>query len=505
MDVKIVPGAIQESDADAVVVNLFEDVRPGGATEAVDRALGGGIADLIAGGDFTGKADQVAVLYPRGAIPARRVILVGLGPREEFDADVVRRSAARAAQRARDLKVRRLATILHGAGAGGLGVETAAQATAEGSLLGLYRYRGQKSDDPSDPLPQMLELMVFDEGDVEAARRGMETALAVVAGVTLARDLVNLPPNICTPAYMADAARQVAGEVGLHVEVLDRQQMEELGMGALLAVAQGSDTPPRFIVLEHNRERAGELDTIVLAGKGVTFDTGGYNLKSSEGIGRMKGDMAGAAAVLGAMRAVGALGLPLHVVGLLPAADNMISGHAYRPQEVVTASNGTTIEVANTDAEGRMLLADALVYADRFHPTAVVDIATLTGACVTALGRGVAAGLFSTDDGLRDLLLTAARATAERLWPLPLFPEYEKNLESDTADLKNTGGRMSGVGSSATFLKHFVGCPAWAHIDMAGMAFEAKDNPYVPGKGATGFGVRLLVEFVRRWAQEKAG
>jgi leucyl aminopeptidase len=271
-------------------------------------------------------------------------------------------------------------------------------------------------------------------------------------------------------------------------------------MGALLAVARGSDTPPRFIILQHNGERADELDSIVLIGKGITFDTGGYNLKSGEGMGSMKVDMAGAAAVIGAMQAIGALGVPLHVVGLAPAADNMISGHAYRPQEVITASNGVTIEIISTDAEGRMLLADALVYAARFKPAAVVDIATLTGACAVALG-GVAAGLFSTDDGLRDALLAAADATAEKLWPLPLFPEYEKTLESQTADIKNSGRRGSGVGSSATFLKHFVSYPAWAHIDMAGLAVEAKDNPYVPGKGATGFGARLLTEFVRTWGQ----
>jgi leucyl aminopeptidase len=502
MDVKAVRGAIQESDADAVVVNLFEDVQPGGATRAVDDALDGAIGELIEGGDFSGKAGQVAVLYPRGAIPARRVLVVGLGSREDFDADpadAVRRAAARAAQKARDLKAVQVASILHGAGAGGLSIEGAAQVATEGSLLGLYQYRGQKTDEGDEPLPKTLELTVFQEQDVPAAQRGVDAGLAVASGVALTRDLVNLPPNVCTPAHMAQMAEQVAEEVGLRVEVLGREEMQALGMGALLAVAQGSDTPPRFIVLEHNGERAGELDSIVLVGKGVTFDTGGYSLKSREGMMGMKADMAGAAAVIGAMRAIGALDVDLHVVGLAPAADNMISGHAYRPEEVVTASNGVTIEINSTDAEGRMLLADALVYAGRFEPAAVVDIATLTGACVVALGRGVAAGLFSTDDGLRDALLAAADATAEKLWPLPLFPEYEKAIESQTADIRNSGERVGGVGSSATFLKHFVAYPAWAHVDMAGLATEAKDNPYAPGKGATGFGVRLLTEFVRRW------
>jgi leucyl aminopeptidase len=380
----------------------------------------------------------------------------------------------------------------------GPAVEAAAQAVTEGSLLALYAYRGQKTDDAPKALPETLELMVEAEPERPAAQRGVAAGDAIAAGVTLTRDLVNLPPNICTPVYMAEAASQIAETLGLRVQVLDREQMEGLGMGALLGVAQGSDTPPRFIILEHNADRADELDTIVLIGKGVTFDTGGYSLKSKEGMGTMKGDMAGAAAVIGAMRAVGALDVPLHVVGLAPASDNMISGRAYRPQEVVTASNGVTIEIISTDAEGRMLLADALVYAERFKPAAVVDIATLTGACYTALG-GVAAGLFSTDDTLREALLSAADTTTEKLWPLPLFPEYEKAIESETADIKNSGGRGGGVGSSAIFLKHFVAFPAWAHIDMAGLGFGGKDNPYVPGKGATGYGVRLLTEFVRRW------
>jgi leucyl aminopeptidase len=494
MDVKVISGVIQESDADAIIVGLFEDAQPEGATQAVDQALQGAIRDLIADGDFSGKADQVAVLYPRGAISARRVILVGLGPRDDFGLDALRRAAARAIQKAHEVKVRRVASVLHGDEV----VEVAAQAVTEGSLLALYDYRGQKTDEAPEALPQTLELVVDDEEDVSAAQGGVEAGQAIAAGVAVTRDMVNLPPNICTPSYMAEVAGQVALDVGLRIQVLEEKQMASLDMGALLAVAQGSDTPPRFIILEHNADRADELDTIVLVGKGITFDTGGYSLKSGEGMATMKGDMAGAGAVIGAMRAIGALDVPLHVVGLAPAADNMISGHAYRPQEVVTASNGVTIEVISTDAEGRMLLADALVYAKRYNPAAVVDIATLTGACVTALGK-VAAGLFSTDDALRDALLSAADVTAEKLWPLPLFSEYEKAIESQTADIKNTGGRASGVGSSATFLKHFVDYPAWAHIDMAGLAFEAKDNPYVPGKGATGFGVRLLTEFVRRW------
>jgi leucyl aminopeptidase len=341
--------------------------------------------------------------------------------------------------------------------------------------------------------------MIFDEENVPIAERGIRDGIAVAAGVRLARDLVNLPPNICTPVHLGDTAIELGKTSGLRVEVLDKAQIEASKMGALLAVAQGSDTPPRFVILEHNPERAGDGNTVILIGKGVTFDTGGYSIKTSEGMSTMKGDMAGAAAVIGAMGAIAGLKLPLHVVGLIPTADNMISGGSYRPQDVITASNGTTIEIISTDAEGRLLLADALVYAAKYKPAAVVDIATLTGACFTALG-GIAAGMFSTDEKLRDSLLAAGDATTERVWPMPLYPEYKKPLESLTADIKNSPERPGGVGTSATFLKQFVTYPAWAHLDMAGMGFDGKDNPYVPGKGATGYGVRLLTEFVRRWA-----
>jgi leucyl aminopeptidase len=496
MNLKVIPGAIQESDADAIIVGLFEAAQPQGATLAVDQALEGAIQALIQGGDLQGEAGQLAVLYPRGAIPARRVIVVGLGQRDDFDPEAARRAAAHAIQKARDLKARRVALALYDAPGA---VEATAQAAVEGCLLALYDYRGQKSDEADEILPQSLELVVADEQDAPAAQLGASAAEAIAAGVAVTRDLVNLPPNICTPEYMAQVAEQVAQDVGLRLQVLGREKMAALSMGALLAVAQGSDAPPRFIILEHNHQRADELDSIVLVGKGVTFDTGGYNLKTSQGMATMKGDMAGAGAVIGAMRAIAALDAPLHVVGLAPTADNMINGRAYRPSEVITASNGVTIEIISTDAEGRMLLADALVFARRFEPAAVVDIATLTGTCAAALG-GVAAGLFCTDDALRERLLAAAEASAEKLWPLPLYAEYEKAIESPTADVKNSGGRRGGIGSSAMFLKHFVDYPAWAHVDMAGLAFKEHDTPYVPGKkSATGFGVRLFTEFVRRW------
>lgn len=497
MEVKAVQGALDESDADAVIIGLFEGSQPEGASRQIDQALEGAVCDVIDAGDIQGKPAEIVVLYSRGVIPSRRVIVVGLGSKVGFDLEALRRASAHAIRRARDLKARRVASALPGVAVENSAAATA-QAVTEGSLLALYDYRGQKTDAAPEALPHTLEFYLSPEQDLLAAQRGIHDGQAVASGVVVARDLVNLPPNICTPAYMADVAKQVAKQAGLRVQTLDQEEMVDLGMGALLAVARGSDTPPRLIVMEHNADRASELDTIVLVGKGVTFDTGGYSLKSREGMASMKGDMAGAAAVIGAMRAIGALAVPFHVVGLAPAADNMISGHAYRPQEVVIASNGVTIEIISTDAEGRMLLADALVYAGRYQPVAVIDIATLTGTCAAALG-GVAAGIFSTDNALLNRMQAASDATGEKLWPLPLFPEYKEAIKSDTADVKNSGGKRGGIGSSAVFLQHFVSCPVWAHIDMAGLAFEAKDNPYVPGKGATGFGVRLLTKVVRNW------
>ncbi|MFC1959940.1 leucyl aminopeptidase [Chloroflexota bacterium] len=498
MDINVIAGAIQESDTDAILISLYEDVtRLEGITKAVDKALGGAINNLIATQDFTGSLGEVAVLYTQNAIPARRVLLVGLGKQEELDNEVVRQAAAHAILQCQELNITRAATILHGVESGNLAAAEAASALVEGTLLAVYEYETKPKEQDT---VTTLEIMVADKSTVTTVEAAAKDAQHLAAGVTVTRELVNAPPNICTPTYMAEIATQVAEDANLRIQVLERGQMQALGMGAMLAVAQGSDAPPRFIILEHNADRAAELDSIVLVGKGITFDTGGYSLKQPGSMTTMKTDMAGAAAVIGAMRAIGALDLPLHVVGLAPACDNMINGSAYRPQEVVTASNGTTIEIVSTDAEGRMLLADALVFAKRFEPVAAVDIATLTGACVTALGK-VAAGLFCTDDDLQQALLAAAEATEERLWPLPLYDEYEELLESMVADLKHSAGTAgTGVGVSAMFLKRFVDFPAWAHIDMAGMASNAPNNkPYTP-KGATGYGVRLFVEFVRQWA-----
>jgi leucyl aminopeptidase len=501
MNLNVWQGSITAADADTIIVNLFEGVTsPGGATGAVDSALGSAISDLIAGGDLKGKAGEVAVVYPRGAIAARRVLVVGLGKADEFGLDAVRRAAAAAAKRARDLNARHVASIVHGAGIGGQSVSEATQATIEGTVLALYRFDAQKQQEPANQL-ESFTVVEHDPAKVGPIRESVETTRTILSGVALARDLVNMPPNVATPTRMAQAARAVAADHGLAVTVGDREWAAERAMGAYLAVAQGAGEPPQFIILEHNGERI-DLPTVVLVGKGVTFDTGGISIKPTEGMGSMKADMGGAAAVLGAMKAVGGLKLPLRVIGIAPCTENMPDAHAYRPADVITASNGKTIEIITTDAEGRMILADALVYAARYRPSAVIDLATLTGACVVALGEGVAAGLFSNDDTLRDGLLAAAGATDERLWPMPLYKDYRKTIRSEVADMKNSGGRTGGVGTSAVFLQEFTDYP-WAHLDIAGMAHTTKADDYIP-IGGTGFGVRLLVEYLRSLARPSA-
>ncbi|MCB8920764.1 MAG: leucyl aminopeptidase [Ardenticatenaceae bacterium] len=497
MKLKILHGAIQETQADTLIVNLFDDVStPSGATGAVDSALGGAISELIASGDLTGKAGEVGVLYPRGAIPATRVLVAGMGKRDAYDLEGVRKTAASAINRAHELGAKKVASIVHGAGVAGLPAADAAQAVTEATLLTLYEYDAPKQRSDEKKAIASFTLAEFDEAKLADIESGLQTGKAIAAGAILARDLVNMPPNVATPSKLADTARQIAAAYGMGITTGGRKWAAARNMGAFLAVAKGAGEKPKFIILEHNGDRD-DLDTIVLVGKGITFDTGGISIKPSANMGAMKSDMGGAAAVLGAMKAVGMLDLPLRIIGITPCTENMPDADAYRPADVITASNGKTIEIISTDAEGRMVLADGLVYAAQYAPKAVVDLATLTGSCVVALGRGVAAGLFSTDDSLRDKLFAAGQNTQERVWPLPLYEDYRRTIDSDVADMMNSGGRMGGVGTSAIFLHEFTDYP-WAHLDIAGVALSEKSQAYTP-KGATGFGVRLLVEFLRNW------
>jgi len=459
------------------------------------ESLAGTASPALRSGDFSGKEGETVLLYAGESIEAARLLLVGLGEREKSTLEKLRRAAATAAKKARSLKAAGM--VLSHPSPEGVSAEDAAQAAAEGAALGLYRFRKYKSaaddsedgeDGVSDP---GVDLLAAD--DEAATRRGAEAGEKIARGACLARDLANEPANTATPEFLAERAEEISARHGMSLTVLDRAGIRSEGMTGLSTVGRSSSQEPRFIVLGHRG--GGDEAPVVLVGKAVTFDSGGISIKPSSGMEEMKFDMGGGAAVLGAMEAVGALGLPVNVVALVPATENLPAGDAYKPGDVLEYANGKTVEVISTDAEGRLILADALLYARRYDPTCVVDCATLTGAVLIGLGKA-ASGLMGNDDDLIAEVQAAGEATGERAWPLPLFEEYTDQIRSDTADIKNTGGRNAGTLTAGAFLKEFADFP-WAHLDIAGTAWDVPlKNPYI-SKGATGNPARLLVELLR--------
>ncbi|MGQ0613044.1 MAG: leucyl aminopeptidase [Planctomycetaceae bacterium] len=434
--------------------------------------------------EFAGERGETLLLH--GGAKGRRLLLVGLGDATKPDLELFRTSAAAAA---RVLDARGLGRATFLVPSGGEGPARAA-AIAEGIGLALYRFdRLQKKKKPQKLQSASIAPEARrEEGFASAVTR----AQATVEAVAFARDLGNLPPNIATPSYLAARAQELAGP-RLRVRVHNRAALRRLRMGAFLAVAQGSDTEPRLVEM-HYRGGGARAPAVALVGKGVTFDTGGISIKPAQSMEEMKFDMCGAAAVFGAMHALRALRPKINVSAYVPAADNMPSGNAYRPSDIVRARDGTTIEIISTDAEGRMLLCDTIVYAAEKKPDCIVDLATLTGACVVALGDA-ACGLFGNDTKLSQELEEAGARSGEIPWPLPILPPHEKAVQSAYADLKNSGGRSAGACTAAAFLKHFAGKARWAHLDIAGTAWGDRDEGY-RRKGATGFGVRLLLEFL---------
>jgi leucyl aminopeptidase len=456
--------------------------------EAADKGTGGAIGRVLTSGDFTGKKDETAILYPSG--PAARVLLVGLGTPNEIDRAIIRRAAAIAAKKARSLGVPRAAFHIPAEARGKVPAAEVGQAIAEGLAQGAWQYNEMKKpgEDKKPPLERFDILAA--EGPAELIR-GHKTGEAIGAGQTFARGLQVLPGNVATPTYIANQARELAQRHGFEVTVLDKASIVREKMGALLSVAQGSAEEPRFIALEY---KGSDAAPVVLVGKGVTFDSGGISIKPAQNMEDMKYDMSGAAAVLGTFEALGRLKPKVHVVGLIPSTENMPSGTAVKPGDVVTSHLGKTIEVINTDAEGRLILCDALSYARRYQPAAVVDIATLTGAMVVALGH-TATGVMGDDEKLIEELRAAGDKAGERIWPLPLWEDYRDLMKSDIADVKNSGGRPAGSISAGWFLKEFVDGFPWAHLDIAGTAYTERDEP-TRVKGPTGMGVRLFTEFL---------
>ena len=474
--------------ADALVVGRHGDgARPTPGFAALDKALDGMLTAVLATEKFEGKPGQLSHVYTNGRIPAGRVIVVGLGPRRGADADPVRRATSSAVRRARDLGAASVAVSMPD----GVPARERAQAVVEGALLGTYRF-DRYLKEKSDKVVESLAVVEPDGRQRAATREGIRLGEITASAVCLARDLVNEPANVVTPTYLAERAQELASEGGVALTVLDRAECADLAMGAYLGVAQGSEEPPKFIHLTY-KPKGRARRTVAVIGKGITFDSGGLDLKTADGMLRMKTDMSGAAVVLGIFQALPRLKLPVEVHGLIPATENMPSGTAQRPGDIVRAMNGLTIEIGNTDAEGRLTLADALSYAVKtFKPDEMIDLATLTGAVVIALGQGIS-GVFANDDDLSRRLLGAAAGAGERMWRLPLHDEYKDGLKSDVADLNNVSAqRGAGAIVAGLFMREFTSGTPWAHLDIAGTAFAERDHALGP-KGGTGVAVRTIL------------
>lgn len=492
MEIKAVVGDIADIEAGAIIVNHFEEMEhPEGDAATVDKALDGAISQLIKQGDIKGKLNEINLIHSLGKLPAGRVVVTGLGKKPELTINKVRGAVAETCRWLRQKGVTSVASVVQGAGINDINEESAAQAVTEGALLGLYafrRYITKKENDFGD-IKQLLIVGREKTRLEQAINRGRIMAEAA----NWARDLVNEPANYMTPSHMAESARQLAKSYGLKVEVLEREQMEKLGMGALLGVAQGSQQPPKFIVLTYKGSDSDAID-VALVGKGITFDSGGLSIKPSEGMTDMKVDMAGGAAVMAAIGAIAQLKPKINVTTAVPATENMPSGSALKPGDILTAMNGKTIEVLNTDAEGRLILADALSYVSKLGAKAIIDVATLTGACRVALGT-ICSGAFTNNQELVNKIIAAGNEAGEFMWQLPMYDEYREQLKSDVADIKNIGNRSAQPSIGGKFLEEFIDKIPWVHLDIAGTDVSDKEKGYLV-KGATGVPVRTLVNLV---------
>ena len=490
MDIKVIVGDIAQIEADAVVVNLFEGVeKPSGATAGVDKALDGAISSLITRNQIRGKLEEVSIVHTFGKLPTRMVAVVGLGKRQDFNVDKIRRVTGQFCRALRKLNCHKVATALHGAEMGAIGLEASAEAITEGALLGLYGFSKYKKPEYEDI--EGLLVVAREKEEVPILEPAIDKGKLLAEATNLARSMVNEPANYMTPSQMAEIAGEIATRYSLEFRVFDREDMEVMGMGALLGVAKGSNQPPKLITLAYKGDKD-SAKAFGFLGKGITFDSGGISIKPSEGMEDMKGDMAGGAAVMTAVGAIAQLKPKINVTAIIPATENLPSGTALKPGDVLKAMNGKTIEVISTDAEGRLILADALSYARKLGLSPLIDLATLTGACRVALGT-LYSGVFGNDQKLIDKVLKAAEKTGERMWQMPMPEEYKEQIKSEIADIKNTGNRYGGAITAALFLAEFVDNAPWVHLDIAGPRLSNKETGYTV-KGATGFGVRSLIE-----------
>ncbi len=505
MEIKIASGNVATWQGDGIVVNLFDGVtQPGGATGAVDQALGGLITKLIEKGDVKSKLGSATIVHTLDRLPADRVCVAGLGKQSDFTLDRARQAAANGVKALRTAGAKNVAVILHGAGIGGMDVQAAAQANAEGIVLGLWRFRKYHSDNKDLGSIESVTILENDATKLDAIQRGVERGRIIAEATCLARDMDNEPGNAMTPTRMSEIARDIANKYGLECQIFDRAKAKELGMGSFLGVAQGSDEPPAFIVLRYWGAGKDAAPGLGIVGKAITFDSGGISLKPSDSMQDMKGDMSGGAATIAAMQAIAQLKPKINVTGIVPATENLPSGKAFKPGDILRASNGKTIEIISTDAEGRLILADALVYATQtLKLSPVVDAATLTGAMNIALGS-IRTGVFSNDKQLSDLLFEIGEQVGEKNWTMPMDEEYKEAIKSDWADIKNSGGRPAGSITAAWFLRNFVGDTSWAHMDIAGSVglFSGASETGYKNKWGNGTPTRTFINLALKLAEK---
>ena len=496
MEIKATTGDIANIKADAIIFSHFEGIKkPEGVAADIDKKMDGVISNLIKQKDIKGKLNEITLLHSPGRLPAARAVVLGMGKKQELTVNKVRGATAEACRYLRRRGVSGIASVIIGDGINKVNTNSAVQAIAEGAVLGLYTFRRYMTK-KKNGIGEIKELII-----VGKAKKSIEQAIArgqiIAEAANYARDMVNEPGNYMTPTQMANASRQLAKKYGLKIEIFDRAKMKELGMGGLLGVSQGSQQPPKFIILSYKGRPSSEID-LGLVGKGITFDSGGISIKPSESMADMKGDMAGAAAMLATISAIAQLKPTINVTAFVPATENLPSGTALKPGDIIKTMNGKTIEVLNTDAEGRLILADALSHAVKSGAKTIIDAATLTGACQIALGK-ITSGAFTNNQAILDKLIAAANEAGEFVWQMPMFDEYNEFIKSDVADIKNTGNRYGGAITAAKFLEEFVDKTPWVHIDFTGDT--DKDKGYLV-KGATGVPVRTLVNFVLSQAKK---
>ena len=503
LEFRAVAGSLVEQPCDVLIVNLFQGVmEPKGGTGAVDNAIGGLICRTIRDEEFEGRLGQTLVLRNCDRIPASKVLVVGLGKREDLGTSEIMRAAGAAGRKCRELRARRVAGILHGAGAAGIPTFDCARAVTLGTILGTYEHTRHKTESVKGNPIETFDIVELSAEKLDDIEQGIRRAEIIGDSITFARDLANEPSNVVTPSYLASVAEKIAQEDGLECRIMDRRGLEEAGMGLFAAVARGATQEPRFIEVRYEAPGSppcgggaggGRARTVAIIGKGITFDSGGYSLKEQKFMYGMKDDMSGAAAVLAAIRAIARLKPCLNVVALVPATENAIGSDAIHPGDVFGSLAGKTVEIVNTDSEGRLILADAVAYARKLGADEIIDAATLTGACVTALGLELS-GVFGNDQGMVDRLIAAGESCGEKLWQLPLHRGYRKRLDSDIADLKNTAGREGAAIVGALFIESFVGDIPWAHIDLS--AASVDEDTDLARKGSTGAPTGTLIEYL---------